>query len=65
MREYADIVERVDRDFHQLRAEGVKQKDLEKLKNEVYRLHASVYARLSKFCLHINPCFVLAGYRQP
>ncbi|KAI8149175.1 hypothetical protein BJV82DRAFT_663507 [Fennellomyces sp. T-0311] len=42
VREYADRVERVDRDFTQLRANSVSAKDLDKLKRDIYKLHDSM-----------------------
>ncbi|KAI7857197.1 hypothetical protein BDC45DRAFT_501904 [Circinella umbellata] len=39
VREYADIIERVDHDFSQMKAQAVSAKDLEKLKRDIYKLH--------------------------
>ncbi|KAI9492693.1 hypothetical protein BDB00DRAFT_788517 [Zychaea mexicana] len=39
VREYADSVERVDRDFAQVKAQSVSAKDLEQLKRDIYKLH--------------------------
>ncbi|KAI9243896.1 hypothetical protein BDA99DRAFT_529638 [Phascolomyces articulosus] len=39
VREYADTVERLDRDFSQVRAQAVSAKDLEQLKRDIYKLH--------------------------
>ena len=39
MREYADIVERLDRDYTQLRSSVINAKDLDKLKRDLYKIH--------------------------
>lgn len=39
MREYADIVERLDRDYTQLRSSVINSKDLDKLKRDLYKIH--------------------------
>lgn len=39
VREYADIVERLDRDYTQLRSSVINAKDLDKLKRDLYKVH--------------------------
>ncbi|ORZ03729.1 hypothetical protein BCR43DRAFT_483868 [Syncephalastrum racemosum] len=39
VREYADIVERVDRDFTRLKTHSISSEDLERLKRDIFRLH--------------------------
>ncbi|KAI9320990.1 hypothetical protein BX666DRAFT_1913376 [Dichotomocladium elegans] len=39
VREYADIVERLDRDYHQLKSNIIGSKDLAQLRREIYKAH--------------------------
>ncbi|CDH55539.1 predicted protein [Lichtheimia corymbifera JMRC:FSU:9682] len=42
VREYADIVERLDRDYTQLRSSVINAKDLDKLKRDLYKVHDQI-----------------------
>lgn len=51
MREYADIVERLDRDYTQLRSSVINSKDLDKLKRDLYKIHVCFHQMLEAYSL--------------